>query len=74
MVGRGGGQEIGWGVFDLCPGTITCDLAPGKLVTNSILEQLIRRAPAPRFLYAPIKRESIWLPSGLGVNDHPDLQ
>lgn len=41
--------------LDLQPGTITCDWEPLKLVTNSILGQLIRHAWALGFLYVAIK-------------------
>lgn len=60
--------------LDLQPGPITCDLAPLKLVTNSILGQLIRHAWALGFLYVVIKGRVYGRPRALGVNDRPDLQ
>lgn len=52
--------------LDLQPGTITCDLAPLKLVTNSILGQLIRHAWALGFLYVVIKERVYGHPQALG--------
>lgn len=53
-------------VLDLQPRTITCDLAPLKLVTNSILEQLIRHAWALGFFYVVIKARVYGRPQALG--------
>lgn len=52
--------------LDLQPGTITCDWAPLKLVTNSILGQLIRHAWALGFLYVVIKGRVYVRPQALG--------
>lgn len=53
-------------VLDLQPRTITCDLAPLKLVTNSILGQLIRHAWALGFFYVVIKARVYGRPQALG--------
>lgn len=52
--------------LDLQPGTITCDWEPLKLVTNSILGQLIRHAWALGFLYVVIKGRVYGRPQALG--------
>ena len=52
--------------LDLQPGTVTCDWEPLKLVTNSILGQLIRHAWALGFLYVVIKGRVYGRPQALG--------
>lgn len=52
--------------LDLQPETITCDWEPLKLVTNSILGQLIRHAWALGFLYVVIKGRVYGRPQASG--------